>query len=567
LSALRAWTLHAQVLAFVITLSSDTSAVHLETLRQITVQMTVARDVAEVLEAITGALVTTAGVALARIWLHRSATDCPTCCTHGWQQDSAKPPFALHLTASAGLYSHVDGALHRIEVGDRKVGEIAASKRAIWTDDVASDLRIVNKEWVRQNALQSFAGYPLLFRNDLVGVLGVFSRQRLGVHQFQSLEVFAAQAATAIKTAELFSKAERSEAYLIAAQELSHTGAWSRRISTGEGYWSEETYRIFGLDPISPPPSPQPLLQVWHPDDRDLLDRAMDAATREKRGFEVDLRVVRPDKSVRYVHAKGQPVVNDAGDVVEFIGVIMDVTKRKRAERALRRARDRTLAARFSAVLAERTRMAREIHDTLLQGFTGVSLKLVAVTARVTGQPETSAALREVIALAQSTLQDARRAVWDMRPPSLGSQELPDALKTAAEDGVHGTGLTLEYEAEGPSRPLDPKVEAVIFRIGQEAIANAVKHAAARTLRVRCTYGARRVRLSVADDGRGFTVDPDFRAYGGHWGLLGMRERASQIGARVLVRSTPGQGTEVILLAPYAVRERLPYASRSGANA
>ena len=205
-------------------------------------------------------------------------------------------------------------------------------------------------------------------------------------------------------------------------------------------------------------------------------------------------------------------------------------------------------------MLAERTRLAREIHDTLLQGFTGVGLKLVAVADRVTGQPDTSAALREVVALAQKTLEDARRAVWDMRSPSLDTGEFSALLRAAAQEGTRDTGLSLEFTVDGPARPMGPEVEAVVIRVAQEAIANAVKHAAARTLRVRWSYGGRRVRLSVADDGKGFAVDPDFRGYGGHWGLLGMRERAGQIGGRLLVRSTPGQGTRVILLVPYAVR-------------
>jgi PAS domain S-box-containing protein len=353
------------------------------------------------------------------------------------------------------------------------------------------------------------------------------------------------------RTAEL----KRSEAYLVAGQELSHTGSWARRVGAGEDHWSGETYRIFGLDPGSPAPSRQQISQICHPHDRDLFDQAMDAAVRETRGFELDFRIVRPDGSIRYVHSKGQPVLDDAGAVVEIMGVIMDVTQRKRAERALRRARERTLEARFAAMLAERTRMAREIHDTLLQGFTGVGLKLLAVTNRVAGQPETAGALREVLTLAQKTLEDARRAVWDMRSPLPAGAEFSAALRTAAEDGTRGTGLTLEYEVEGPARPVDPQVEAVVIRMVQEAVANAVKHAAARTLRVTCTHEARRVRLSVADDGRGFTVDPDFHAYGGHWGLLGMRERASQIGGKVLVRSTPGQGTSIILLVPYDVRK------------
>jgi PAS domain S-box-containing protein len=362
------------------------------------------------------------------------------------------------------------------------------------------------------------------------------------------------EARVAVRTTEL----RRSEAYLVAAQELSHTGVWARRISTGEGYWSDETYRIFGLDAGSPAPDRRQILQLCHADDRDSLDQALEAAARERRSVELDFRIIRPDGSIRYVHTKAQPVLDEAGAAVEIMGVIMDVTDRKRAERALRRARERTLEARFAAILAERTRLAREIHDTLLQGFTGVGLRLLAVANRVTGQPETAAALREVLALAQKTLEDARRAVWDLRAPALTAGALPAALRTAAEDCVRGTTLELEYDVSGPPRPVDPAVEAVVVRVTQEAITNVVKHADARTVRVRLSFEARRVRLSVSDDGRGFAVASDFQAYGGHWGLLGMRERASQVHGKLSLRSSPGHGTELVFLLPYVVGHESP---------
>jgi PAS domain S-box-containing protein len=354
----------------------------------------------------------------------------------------------------------------------------------------------------------------------------------------------------AARTAEL----RRSEAYLIAGQELSHTGSWSRPL-TGEGYWSDETYRIFGVDPTSPVPNHQQVLLLCHPDDRDSLDQAFEAAARESRSFDLDLRIIRPDGFVRYVHIKGQPVLDDAVAVVEVMGVIMDVTDRKRGERALRRARERTLEARFAAVLDERTRLARDIHDTLLQGFTGIALKLVAAINRITEPAETVVALRDLVRLAQETLTDARRAVWDLRAPALAAGDFPAALRTAAEDCVRGTPLELEYDVRGPPRPVDPEVEGVVVRVEQEAIANVVKHADARTVRVRLSFEARRVRLSVSDDGRGFAVASDFQAYGGHWGLLGMRERASQVRGRLSLRSAPGHGTELVLLVPYAVRD------------
>ena len=350
----------------------------------------------------------------------------------------------------------------------------------------------------------------------------------------------------------------RSQEYLLAAQELGKTGSWARRISTGETYWSEEVFRILGLDPRTTPPTPAVATQLWHPDDREAAVRTLDEAIRDRRTYEMDARVVRPDGSIRHLHVRGQPVFDQTGAADEFIGVVMDITERKRTERALRRARVRTLEARFAAVLEERARLARDIHDTLLQGFTGIALKLVAATNRITEPPESVVALRDLVGLAQQTLIDARRAVWDLRSPTLAGGDFPAALRTAAADCVRGTKLELEYNVGGAPRPVDPDVEAVLVRVTQEAITNVVKHADARTVRVTLAFEARRVRLSVVDDGRGFAVASDFQAYGGHWGLLGMRERASQVHGKFSLRSALGQGTELVLLVPYVVRHEAP---------
>jgi signal transduction histidine kinase len=170
------------------------------------------------------------------------------------------------------------------------------------------------------------------------------------------------------------------------------------------------------------------------------------------------------------------------------------------------------------------------------------------------------------VALAQRTLGDARRAVWDLRSPVLAGHDFTTALRVAAEDSVRGSSLTLDYSIGGPPRPLAPEIEAVLVRVMQEAISNTVKHAAAETVRVRLSFEARRIRLSVIDDGRGFAVAPDYLAYGGHWGLLGMRERASQVQGKLTIRSTPGHGTELVLLVPAAVRRDAPVAAPSGSS-
>ncbi len=133
------------------------------------------------------------------------------------------------------------------------------------------------------------------------------------------------------------------------------------------------------------------------------------------------------------------------------------MTRHKRTEQALRRARKRRIEARFGAALEERARLAREIHDTLLQGFTGVALQLVAVTNRLTGSPE-AAALCDVVSLAQKTLVDARRAVWDLRSPSLAVADLPASLRTLTEEHMRDAELSFEFEVSGAPRPVGPEV-------------------------------------------------------------------------------------------------------------
>ena len=212
---------------------------------------------------------------------------------------------------------------------------------------------------------------------------------------------------------------------------------------------------------------------------------------------------------------------------------------------AIRRARVREVESRYSAMMEERARVAREIHDTLLQGFAGVTL-MVDAAAREVRDPAQAAALQHVVDLAEKTLREARQAVWDLRAPSEES-DLMTAMRAEADDAVKEAGLGLHFVVDGPPRPIDPHTSKVILRVTREAITNAVRHANATRLRVRLSFQPHAVRLSVCDDGIGFTVHRDFRAYGHHWGLRGMWERAAQVGAALRVNSKPGAGTEVVL--------------------
>src|SRR4029453_4788521 len=186
---------------------------------------------------------------------------------------------------------------------------------------------------------------------------------------------------------------------------------------------------------------------------------------------------------------------------------------------------------------------------TLLQGFTGVALQVAAV-ARRTNEARIAASLGDVITLAHRTLDDARQAVWDLRAPALVGTTFVTALRQDAENAIHGTGLELDFDVRGAERALAEQIEVATTRVLHESVAEIIKPAGARSVRVRLSYRASSVRLIVSDDGGGFQADPAFRAYGGHWGLLGMKERAAELRGTLTVRSAPGRGTTVVLRLP-----------------
>ena len=133
----------------------------------------------------------------------------------------------------------------------------------------------------------------------------------------------------------------RSEAYLAEAQRLSHAGSWALNISTGDVFWSPETFRIFGFEPGSVKPSYPLVLQWTHPDDRSSLQHAFDKAIRERSDFDIEVRIVRPDGTIRHVHRLAHPVCNEPGDLIEYVGTIVDITERKQADALLREANAR----------------------------------------------------------------------------------------------------------------------------------------------------------------------------------------------------------------------------------
>jgi signal transduction histidine kinase len=205
---------------------------------------------------------------------------------------------------------------------------------------------------------------------------------------------------------------------------------------------------------------------------------------------------------------------------------------------------------RHAAVLKERTRMARDIHDTLAQGFTGVIVQLdTSVEALRDEEPEEAAKhIRRARELARESLTEARRSVHALRPQALEKAGFADALKAIIQDTAAGTSLHTDFQLKGKPRELQPAVEEHLLHIGQEALTNTLKHAHATEFQARLCFDSVAVRLELRDNGDGFVVDA---ANDGGFGLIGMKERAEQIGATLAVTSKPTRGTRIIAVSPY----------------
>lgn len=229
-----------------------------------------------------------------------------------------------------------------------------------------------------------------------------------------------------------------------------------------------------------------------------------------------------------------------------------EIAEHKRTEARLEAERDLRLAAMERETVAEeRARIARELHDSLAQNFAGVSLQLQAVAADL---PADGNAPRASLDLARRMLRhcqtEARRAVWDLRSPVGDSRPLRKSLEQLVARLEHPGGPVVDLQVEPADATLRPLQQRHVLRIVEEALVNAVTHGQARSIAVACLVREDQLELEIRDDGCGFSPEQGGGAAAGHFGLLGMQERAGKLGARLAVVSRPDEGTRVRLLFP-----------------
>jgi two-component system sensor histidine kinase UhpB len=245
------------------------------------------------------------------------------------------------------------------------------------------------------------------------------------------------------------------------------------------------------------------------------------------------------EASISQVEVAGQKLI---------LAILRDVSDRKRAEEAM--------MAQFkeSVIAEERNRMAREIHDTLAQGFAGVIFQLESARDLNAESPEEANKYMErAEALARTNLAQARSSVWALRPPELDAKGLAGAIQVFIDRIAAGSSTRVEFSILGKPRPLTNLASIELLRICQEAVLNALRHAQSSLIHVQITYQPSDVTLCVHDNGRGLDLLAAKTARG--FGLTSMRERAERTGAQLTIVGKPGEGTRITVVAPSAPAE------------
>ncbi len=372
---------------------------------------------------------------------------------------------------------------------------------------------------------------------------------------------------------------ERLSLAFAGAQE----GVWDWNLETGAVVYSPRWKQMLGYSDEEVEPHISAWERLLHPDDRARAQEVIERVARGERTYEGEFRLRHKQGHYLHVLSRGFPVRREpGGPVVRIVGTHFDLTERKQAEEALRRAheelemrvRERTAElARANASLREemgereaaerarrellarlvfaqedeRRRIAREMHDQFGEQLTALGRGIGVLKDACGDRADLGGQVAALEAVAQQLDRDVDHLVWELRPTALDDLGLRAALANYVQDWSKRVGVPAELHASGLlDDRLPSEVETTLYRIAQEALTNAAKHARARNVDVILELRARHVSLIIEDDGVGFETGGEDTPHRG-FGLLGMQERAALVGATLQIESAAGRGTTILV--------------------
>ncbi len=327
------------------------------------------------------------------------------------------------------------------------------------------------------------------------------------------------------------------------AQAVARVGSWTADMINRRVEFSDQQYRLYGLEPQSRHVDIRTFLSLIHPSDRDEMAAAVDRAATEGEPFQLEHRLADPETDVRWIEARCEPVLND-GRVVRMVGTCLDISERKRYEQSLRESLEEVRASRIRIVSAadeERRRVERDLHDGAQQRLVSLTMALRLARTRLGAgaDPLVTATLDELSQELQLALSELRDLARGIHPAMLTERGLGSALESL----VLRSPLPAKILA-CPDERLPAPLEIASYYLVAEALTNAIKHARASRVSISVTAEAGRVVVEVSDDGvGGANVD-------GGSGLRGLADRVAALDGRLSLESSSHTGTRLIAELP-----------------
>jgi PAS domain S-box-containing protein len=333
-----------------------------------------------------------------------------------------------------------------------------------------------------------------------------------------------------------------SQARLAEAEKTAHLGHWDLNLVTNELVWSDEVYRIFGLNPPYSNKTYEDFLSFVHPDDREFVEQSVSDALKKGTRYSIDHRVVRPDGAIRHVHEQAEVIYDNKEQPVRMFGIVLDITERIQIEEELR-----LLSFRLVQIQEEeRQNISHELHDQVGQVLT--VLKLTLDRAVPLCSPEIKKQLEDGVKNIAELISIIRNISLNLRPSMLDDLGLLPTLFWHFDRFSTQTGIKVDFKHSGLERRFPPEITITAYRIIQEALTNVARYSGVDRVSVRAWSTPDRISIKILDKGKGFNPEAiDARVSSG---LHGMRERVRLLKGTLSVESAPGTGTVLIAELP-----------------
>lgn len=466
--------------------------------------------------------------------------------------EETKPPVILLVDDDPGLLFLIERALSR---EDRTVATASSGTAALeWLGRNVADLMLLDLKLADTGARELVQQLADLGRSVPFIIITGQGDERVAVEMMkrgaldylvkdvQFIEFVPTVVRRALdhlarekRLAEAEETLRRNEAMLARAQKIAQVGGYEiDAAGTGGAYWSEESVRILGLDPVTRELIPgEYLLRCVHPGDQGRVREAFDRSRNEGVRFDLEYRIVRPDGSIRHVHSIVEPVSGADNQVVKLVGTLHDITERKRLEWEILDISER-----------EQRRFGHDLHDGLGQRLTGLEMFSHGLAKDLKGHaPALAKQARRLNRELRETVAQARLIAHGLAPVPLDGDGLVQGLMELAASTSRVAGVKCQFHCDSPVCLPDVTTATHLYRIAQEAVSNALKHGQAGMVDITLTGRSDGWELRVENDGR--ALPPADRANNG-MGLNVMRYRAGVIGASLVIESGKRKGARVI---------------------